>query len=116
MSVRSPTAGTWSSSQWRPDNEFETHRFHKGKLCNYAGGMISFAETRAQRMASGDPRLSLEERYETHAGYVEAVKVAAAKAVAEKFLVQEDADALVAEAAASDVLRPVQTTASNTGQ
>ena len=26
MSVRSPTAGTWSSSQWRPDNEFETHR------------------------------------------------------------------------------------------
>ena len=24
MSVRSPTAGTWSSSQWRPDNEFET--------------------------------------------------------------------------------------------
>ena len=27
MSVRSPTAGTWSSSQWRPDNEFETDRF-----------------------------------------------------------------------------------------
>ena len=24
MSVGSPTAGTWSSSQWRPDNEFET--------------------------------------------------------------------------------------------
>ena len=28
MSVRSPTAGTWSSSQWRPDNEFETDRFN----------------------------------------------------------------------------------------
>ena len=27
MSVRSPTAGPWSSSQWRPDNEFETDRF-----------------------------------------------------------------------------------------
>ena len=26
MSVGSPTAGTWSSSQWRPDNEFETDR------------------------------------------------------------------------------------------
>ena len=26
MSVRSPTAGTWSSSQWRPDNEFETDK------------------------------------------------------------------------------------------
>ena len=24
MSVGFPTAGTWSSSQWRPDNEFET--------------------------------------------------------------------------------------------
>ena len=24
MSVGSPTAWTWSSSQWRPDNEFET--------------------------------------------------------------------------------------------
>ena len=28
MSVRSPTAGTWFSSQWRPDNEFETDRRH----------------------------------------------------------------------------------------
>ena len=28
MSVGSPTAGTWSSSQWRPDNEFETDRLH----------------------------------------------------------------------------------------
>ena len=26
MSVGSPTAGTWSSSQWRSDNEFETDR------------------------------------------------------------------------------------------
>ena len=26
MSIGSPTAGTWSSSQWRPDNEFETDR------------------------------------------------------------------------------------------
>jgi hypothetical protein len=26
MCVGSPTAGTWSSSQWRADNEFETHR------------------------------------------------------------------------------------------
>jgi Alpha/beta hydrolase domain len=37
--------------------------FHKGKLCNYAGGMIPFAKTKAEREANGDPRLSLEERY-----------------------------------------------------
>jgi hypothetical protein len=26
MCAGSPTAGTWSSSRWRPDNEFETDR------------------------------------------------------------------------------------------
>ena len=26
MCVGSPIAGTWSSSQWRPDDEFETDR------------------------------------------------------------------------------------------
>ena len=30
MSVGSPTAGTWFSSQWRPDNEFETDRTWRG--------------------------------------------------------------------------------------
>jgi hypothetical protein len=78
--------------------------FHQGKICNYAGGMVPFAKTRAERMASGDPRLSLEERYKNHEGYVAAVRSAAAKAVASKFLLQEDADKLVAAAAASDVL------------
>ena len=32
MSVGSPTAGTWSSSQWRPDNEFETDTMVPGRL------------------------------------------------------------------------------------
>ena len=80
--------------------------FHKGRLCNYAAGMIPFATTRAERMANGDPRLSLEERYRTHEGYVEAVRTAAGKAVRERFLLQADADALIAQAAASNVLRP----------
>ena len=81
--------------------------FHKGKLCNYAGGMIPFAVTKAERMAKGDPRLSLEERYKDHDGYVAAVRAAAAKAVTEKFLLRDDADKLIAQAAASDVLRAV---------
>ena len=78
--------------------------FHKGKLCNYAGGMVPFARTKAERMANGDPRLSLEERYTSHDGYVEAVKAAAAKAVGQGFLLAEDADKLVAQAGASNVL------------
>jgi Alpha/beta hydrolase domain len=78
--------------------------FHEAKLCNYAGGMVPFAKTKADREAAGDPRLSLEERYKNHDGYVAAVRTAAAKAVAAGFLLQSDADRLVAEAAASNVL------------
>ena len=80
--------------------------FHQGQICHYAGGMIPFAKTRAEREASGDPRLSLEERYQDHAGYVAAVRAAAAKAVAAGFLLQEDADALIRQADASAVLKP----------
>jgi hypothetical protein len=78
--------------------------FHKDQICNYVGGMIPFARTRSERLASGDPRLSLEERYGTHAGYVDAVRKAAAEAVARGFLLQADADALVTAADNSHVL------------
>ncbi|MEO5672454.1 MAG: alpha/beta hydrolase domain-containing protein [Ramlibacter sp.] len=79
--------------------------FHQGQICNYVGGMLAFARTRAERMAAGDPRLSLEERYGTHDGYVSAVRKAAERAVAAKFLLPEDAQRLAAEAEASRVLR-----------
>jgi len=79
--------------------------FHKGQECNYAGGMIPFAKTKMEQVSSGDPRQSLEERYGTHAGYVAAVQAAANNAVAQGFLLVDDAKALVAAAQASDVLR-----------
>lgn len=79
--------------------------FDKGQQCGLSGGYLPFASTKAQRLAAGDPRLSLEERYSNHAGYVAAVKVAAEKGVAERFLLRADADKLVAQAAASDVLK-----------
>jgi hypothetical protein len=79
--------------------------FHKGQICYYAGGMIPFARTPEQRRASQDPRPSLEERYGSHDGYVAAVKKAAARAIAEGFLLQDDAVALIAEAENSAVLR-----------
>jgi hypothetical protein len=79
--------------------------FNKGKICNYAGGMIPFAKTRAERMANNDPRPSLEERYGNHAGYVAAVNKAADKAITEGFLLAEDAKRLVTAAEASNVLQ-----------
>ena len=79
--------------------------FHQGQICNYVGGMIPFARTRAERVATGDPRLSLEERYGSHEGYVSAVRKAADRALAAKFLLPEDARRLVSEAEMSQVLR-----------
>lgn len=79
--------------------------FHKGQVCNYAGGMIPFAKTKAERLADEDPRPSLEERYTNHAGYVAAVAAAAHKAMAEGFLLEPDTKKLVAAADASDVLK-----------
>jgi Alpha/beta hydrolase domain len=81
-----------------------TAGFDKGKICMLNGGFLPFAKTKAERVVSGDPRSSLEERYGTHQAYVDAVKVAAEKAVGERFLLRADADRIVAEAAASDVL------------
>jgi hypothetical protein len=75
--------------------------FHKDKICGYLGGFIPFAKTQAQRLASNDPRLSLQERYGNRNGYVEAVRRAAAKAVAAGFLLQTDADALILQAGTS---------------
>jgi hypothetical protein len=75
--------------------------FHNGKICNYAGGWIPFAKTKDERGAKGDPRLSLQERYGNHTGYMNVVRAAAARAVAAGFLLQADADALIAQANAS---------------
>ena len=79
--------------------------FFKGMPCSYAGGMIPFAGTRAERLANADPRVSLEERYGDHVGYVRAVQVAAKDALAQGFLLEDDAKSLVAAAEASDVLK-----------
>jgi len=79
--------------------------FHKDQICDYVGGMIPFARTAAERTANQDPRLSLQERYQNHAGYVAAVKKATERALKEGFLLAEDADKLVAQAQASAVLK-----------
>jgi hypothetical protein len=81
----------------------------KGQLCNNNGtgvaGFIPFAVTRADRIAKADPRLSLEERYQNHDGYVKAVATAAESLVKEGFLLRADADAMIEQARASNILR-----------
>jgi alpha/beta hydrolase family protein len=79
--------------------------FNKGAGCGLVGGYVPFAKTKAERLAAGDPRLSLEERYSTHEKYVAAVRAAAAQLVHDRFLLKEDAERLITEATASNVLR-----------
>ena len=74
-------------------------------LCSLTGSFFPFARTRAERLAGGDPRLSLEERYGDHAGFVAAVRDAADESVARRLLLSEDAEVLVEMAEESDVLR-----------
>ena len=79
--------------------------FHAGRICNYVGGMVPFARTKAQREARGDSRLSLEERYVNHEGYLQAVQRAATRAVEAGFLLPADAAALYQAASNSKVLK-----------
>jgi len=80
-----------------------TTGFHAGQVCNYVGGMIPFAHTKAERMATGDPRLSLAERYGSHQGYVTAVSTAAVQAYFKGYLLKADVGNLINQAAASNV-------------
>jgi len=78
--------------------------FGKGGGCGFFGGFIPFATTRTERMATGDPRLSLQERYGDHAGFVAKVRATVARQRSAGWLRAEDADKIVGQAEASKVL------------
>ena len=71
---------------------------YRGQICSYYGAFVPFAKTRAERLAMGDERVSLQERYGSRSGYVRAVRHATERAVQERFLVAEDATRLINEA------------------
>jgi hypothetical protein len=63
----------------------------KGRERSLAAGYVPFAKTRADRLASGDSRLSIEERYpNANAYYASAVKQAS-DLVQQRFLLPDDA-------------------------
>jgi hypothetical protein len=79
---------------------------HRGpNLCVLTGSYFPFATTKAERLAAGDPRPSLTERYGSHAGFVQAVRRAAQELVSERFLLESDARADIDAAEASSVLK-----------
>ena len=74
-------------------------------LCGLSGSYFPFGTTKSERLASGDPRKSLEERYGNHKGYVKAVTKAAHELSNERLLLKEDADRFIRAAEQSNVLR-----------
>jgi hypothetical protein len=66
--------------------------YAKGELCNIHGTAFPFAKTAAERALTGDPRPSLAERYKSDADYQAKLKAAADALVAQRFLLQADAD------------------------
>ncbi len=78
--------------------------YEAGAGCGFNGSFIPFARTKAERLARGDPRPSLEERYTDHAGFVARVRDAATRQQAEGWLNADDSARIIAAAEASDVL------------
>src|SRR5258708_30921711 len=90
----------WNITAGPGDAHYDGRPFHAGETCNYVGGMVPFFKTKAERLANivKDPRLSLEERYGTHDGYVAAVKPAAGNASCHGYLLAgPDAPAMCAK-------------------
>ena len=71
--------------------------------CDASGQRIPFQHTKAERMAIGDPRLSLEERYPDHQTYVNMVTQAAQNLEQQRLLVDLDVQAYIAAAQAAAV-------------
>ena len=63
--------------------------------CEASGQYIPFAKTKADRLASGDPRPSVEERYSSYTQYRNKVIQAVDKLVRRRFLICDDTQGIV---------------------
>ncbi len=65
--------------------------FAEGELCDNNGSMIPFAATKDERLKTGDPRLSMAERYPNQGDRAAAIAKAAQQLVQDRLLLEEDA-------------------------
>ena len=72
--------------------------FSEGDACDLTGSYVPFAVTKAQRLLSGDPRPSLQERYGTLANYTALASMAADQLVRAGLLLASDEAAAVQSA------------------
>ena len=67
-------------------------------MCSNWGQFVPFAKTKTEREKTGDPRLSLAERYPTKQVYVEKIEQAVKALQDQRLLLAEDAAAYIADA------------------
>jgi hypothetical protein len=72
--------------------------YGEGELFTVQGSMIPFAETEAERHRAGDPRPSLEIRYASRDAWAARLAEATDRLVAERLMLTEDGDRLLAAA------------------
>jgi hypothetical protein len=70
------------------------------ELLSMTGSFIPFAHSKAERMKTGDPRLSVEERYASKQAYLDKVQSTAGDLVKERYLLERDVPLVVARASA----------------
>jgi hypothetical protein len=80
--------------------------YPKGEIADRDGSCLPFAVDKAAREASGDPRLSIAERYRSGADYVAKVKAAVETLMAERLLLAEDAERYLDRAAKEPRVAP----------
>ena len=66
--------------------------YAQGELCHTLGSYIPFPRTEVERLATGDPRLSIAERYRDNADYQTKLMQVAQQLVAERLLLPADAE------------------------
>jgi hypothetical protein len=66
-----------------------------GQRVSFEGSDIAFAKTKADRVKSGDPRLSIEERYGSEADYLGRYTLAVDELVHDRWILPEDKPALI---------------------
>lgn len=64
--------------------------FAEGELCENNGSFIAFPATKEERLKSGDPRLSMAERYPHDGDRTAAIEKAARQLVKDRLLLEED--------------------------
>ncbi len=78
--------------------------FAEDEQCGTVGTFVPFKKTAAERLTAGDPRPSLEERYGSQQGYIDAVTAAAQSLVAAGLLLPDDAQSAIDAAIANPIL------------